>query len=59
MSFYTVALQGEMPFGSLAAGSIAQYTSVSFSMICMGIICIFGSVIYYFNTRNMKFGERN
>lgn len=59
MSFYTVALQGAMPFGSLVAGSIAEYTSVSFSMICMGLICITGGLIYYFNTRNIKLSGRD
>jgi len=46
MSFYTVCLQGTMPFGSLASGSIAQYTSGVWSMAAMGAICIVATLIF-------------
>lgn len=46
MSFYTVCLQGTMPFGSLVSGSIAQYTSGVWSMAIMGAICIVATLIF-------------
>lgn len=46
MSFYTVCLQGTMPFGSLAAGSIAEYTSGVWSMFAMGAICLVATFIF-------------
>ena len=46
MSFYTVCLQGTMPFGSLAAGSIAEYSSGVWSMFAMGVICLIATFIF-------------
>ena len=46
MSFYTVCLQGTMPFGSLAAGSIAEYSSGVWSMFAMGAICLIATFIF-------------
>lgn len=46
MSFYTVCLQGTMPFGSLVSGSIAEYTSGVWSMAIMGVICIVATLIF-------------
>lgn len=44
MSFYTVCLQGMMPFGSLVAGAVADYTGASWAMIAMGTICLLGTI---------------
>lgn len=46
MSFYTVCLQGTMPFGSLAAGFIAQHVNAQVSMLCMGILCIAATLVF-------------
>lgn len=46
MSFYTVCLQGTMPFGSLAAGAIAGALSGPWAMAIMGAICLIGTIIF-------------
>jgi MFS family permease len=44
MSFYTVSLQGMMPFGSLVAGSLAGLIGGAWSMVTMGAICLGGTL---------------
>ncbi|HUZ60947.1 MAG TPA: MFS transporter [Hanamia sp.] len=44
MSFYTVCLQGTMPFGSLLAGAIAGITGGPWAVVIMGIFCFLGSL---------------
>lgn len=46
MSFYTVCLQGTMPFGSLVAGFIAQHLNAQVSMLFMGALCIVATLIF-------------
>ena len=46
MSFYTVCLQGTMPFGSLVAGSLADVFSGPWAMAVMGAICLVGTAIF-------------
>ena len=46
MSFYTVCLQGTMPFGSLVAGTIASSLSAPWSMATMGAICLAATLIF-------------
>jgi MFS family permease len=43
MSFYTMSLQGMMPFGSLLAGFIAGMFSAPWSVAFMGTICLVGT----------------
>lgn len=45
MSFYTVCLQGTMPFGSLVAGAIAGIAGGPWAMAIMGMICVGGTVL--------------
>lgn len=45
MSFYTMCLQGMMPFGSLVAGGIADISSGPWAVGIMGGICLTGSLI--------------
>lgn len=45
MSFYTVSLQGMMPFGSLLAGTLADFVGGEWAMITMGVICLLGTLI--------------
>ncbi len=52
MSFYTVCLQGTMPFGSLVAGTIAGIFGGPWAMASMGIICLAG--IFLFRNKNRK-----
>lgn len=44
MSFYTVCLQGTMPFGSLLAGAIAGVVGGLWAMVVMGAICLTGAI---------------
>lgn len=44
MSFYTVCLQGTMPFGSLLAGAIAGFIGGPWAVAVMGGLCFFGSL---------------
>ena len=44
MSFYTVCLQGTMPFGSLLAGAIAGFAGGMWAMVAMGAICLAGAL---------------
>ncbi|HEY9559946.1 MAG TPA: MFS transporter [Anseongella sp.] len=46
MSFYTVCLQGTMPLGSLAAGSIAGIAGGPWAMGIMGGICLVAALMY-------------
>lgn len=46
MSFYTVCLQGTMPFGSLVAGAIAGALSGPWAMAIMGLICLAATIIF-------------
>ncbi len=46
MSFYTVALQGMMPFGSLVAGSLAGWLGGAWAMVAMGLICLAGTLAF-------------
>ncbi len=44
MSFYTVCLQGTMPFGSLLGGFLADAFSAPWSIGVMGVICLLSTV---------------
>lgn len=45
MSFYTVCLQGMMPFGSLVAGSLAGVVGAAWAVVAMGTLCIVGTLL--------------
>lgn len=45
MSFYTVCLQGMMPFGSLVAGSLADLTGAAWAVVAMGALCVIGTLL--------------
>jgi MFS family permease len=44
MSFYTVCLQGTMPFGSLLAGAVAGFIGGPWAVACMGGFCLLSSL---------------
>ena len=52
MSFYTVCLQGTMPFGSLLAGTFAGITSGPWAVAFMGAFCLLGTL--FFKEKNMR-----
>jgi MFS family permease len=44
MSFYTVAVMGTMPFGSLLAGALAARIGAPHTLMISGICCIVGAL---------------
>jgi MFS family permease len=44
MSFYTVCLQGTMPFGSLLAGALAGFIGAQWAVAFMGAFCLVSSL---------------
>ncbi len=47
MSFYTLAILGMNPIGSLLAGGVAAKVGVPVTMIGAGVICLAGAVWFY------------
>lgn len=48
MSFYGMAFMGITPFGSLLAGTLANYLGVSNALVISGAICILGGLVFVF-----------
>ena len=46
MAYYSLAVQGIPPFGSLAAGAIAARIGAPFTLLTGGILCIAGSAVF-------------
>ena len=46
MGFYTMALMGVGPFGSLVYGSVANWIGVPYTMMIGGIVCIAGALYF-------------
>ena len=46
MSFFTMAVAGMTPFGSIMAGSLASRIGAPHTVIIGGIICIIGSLLF-------------
>lgn len=40
MSLYSMAFMGMAPFGSMLAGSVAEYIGVSFTLAACGLLCV-------------------
>jgi MFS family permease len=47
MSFYTIALQGSAPIGSLLTGSVADWIGVPYTFAISGLICVLSAVWYW------------
>ncbi|MDX9773796.1 MAG: MFS transporter [Bacteroidales bacterium] len=47
MSFYTMAIMGTAPFGSLLAGSLAKIAGTPATIFVGGISCIAGALLFY------------
>lgn len=47
MSFYTMALMGTAPFGSLLAGWMAKMIGTPWTMFIGGAVCMTGALIFY------------
>lgn len=54
MSFYTLAILGMNPIGSLLAGSVAARAGAPATMIGAGAICIAGAVWFYFKLPEIR-----
>ena len=54
MSFYTLAILGMNPIGSLLAGSVAARAGVPATMIGAGAICIAGAVWFYYKLPEIR-----
>jgi MFS family permease len=46
MSFYTMAIMGTAPFGSLLAGFLAKYIGTSETILVGGLTCVAGALIF-------------
>jgi MFS family permease len=46
MSFFLIAVMGLAPFGSLAAGALADRMSVTFTLVILGVISISGAALF-------------
>jgi MFS family permease len=46
MSFYTMAIMGTAPFGSILAGSLAKTIGTAHTILISGVSCILGAIIY-------------
>ncbi len=47
MSFYTMAIMGTAPFGSLLVGSLAKILGTSNAILLGGLSCITGALVFY------------
>ncbi len=54
MSFYTMALMGTAPFGSLLAGSLAQWIGAPNTLIIGGTSCVVGAIVFTRNLPKLK-----
>ena len=46
MSFYTMAIMGSAPFGSLVAGILAKTIGTPYTILTGGIISIAGAILF-------------
>jgi MFS family permease len=54
MSFYTLAILGMNPIGSLLAGAVGARIGVPATMIWAGAICLAGSVWFYWKLPEIR-----
>jgi len=54
MSFYTMALMGTAPFGSLLAGSLAKWIGAPNTLIIGGASCVIGAIAFTRNLPKLK-----
>ncbi|MCX6333047.1 MAG: MFS transporter [Bacteroidia bacterium] len=47
MSFYTMAIMGTAPFGSLLAGFLAKYIGAPYTILVGGLACVAGALIFF------------
>jgi len=54
MSFYTMALMGTAPFGSLLAGWMAKMIGTPWTMAIGGSVCLLGALVFYRRLPELK-----
>jgi hypothetical protein len=54
MSFYTMAIMGTSPFGSLISGSLAKAIGTPFTILIGGVVCIAGALYFYLKLPELK-----
>jgi MFS family permease len=54
MSFYTMAIMGTAPFGSLLAGSLARFISTQYAILIGGVSCIAAALVFYRKLPRLK-----
>jgi len=54
MSFYTLAIMGTAPFGSLLSGSMAKLIGTPVTIFIGGISCIAGALVFYKRLPELK-----
>jgi MFS family permease len=54
MSFYTMAIMGTAPFGSLMAGGLAKVIGAPVTIMIGGVACIIGAVIFWRKLPELK-----
>ncbi len=54
MSFYTMALMGTAPFGSLLAGWMAKVLGTPWTILIGGAVCLLGALVFYRRLPELK-----
>jgi MFS family permease len=54
MSFYTMAIMGTAPFGSLLAGTLAKLIGTPYTIMIGGLCCIAGAFFFYRKLPELK-----
>jgi len=54
MSFYTMAIMGTAPFGSLMSGTLAKAIGTPYTILIGGVVCIAGAAYFYTKLPELK-----
>ena len=54
MSFYTMAIIGTQPFGSLMAGGLAKVIGAPYTIMVGGVACVLGSLVFFRKLPELK-----
>jgi MFS family permease len=54
MSFYTMAIMGTAPFGSLLAGGLAKIIGAPYTILTGGVACIIGALFFFRKLPELK-----
>jgi MFS family permease len=54
MSFYTMAIMGTSPFGSLMAGGLAKVIGAPYTIMVGGVACVLGALVFFKKLPELK-----